>query len=157
MVDLRPLILITGTIRVDGGEKNRVRNEDSTRAGNSMKVVTDRTVSKDRRAANVIVTDYMRKLRGIVILRTPYGTLLDPARLDEFKKLMAGVLHKIVDYTNDERRTRLTNCVLWEKLVGQRQAAVAGWIAAELAQGNEEVRLALKDLTAPAAPKLKAV
>jgi hypothetical protein len=155
MVDLRPLILITGTLRVEGGEKNRVRNEDSTRAGNSVHVVVDRTVSKDRRAANVIVTDYMRKLRGIVILRTPYGTLLDPVRLDEFKQLMAVVLRRIADYTSVPRRTRLTNCVLSEKLAGQRQAAIAGWLAAEAAQGNDEVQSALKELTVEA--KLKAV
>jgi hypothetical protein len=155
MVDLRPLILITGTIRVEGGEKNRVRNEDSTRAGNTMKVITDRTVSKDRRAANVIVTDYMRKLRGIVILRTPYGTLLDPSRVEEFKQLMAIVLRRIADYTAETRTTRLTNCVLWEKLSGQRQAAIAGWVAAELAHGNKDVKQALKELTE--APKLKAV
>lgn len=155
MVDLRPLILVTGTIHVQGGEKNRVRNKDTTRTGNSMQVVVQRQVHPDRRAANVIVTDYMRKLREIVVLRTPYGTLLDPGQLDEFKTLMAAVLRRIATFSSTERKTRLSNCVLWERLAGQRQTAVAGWVAAELAHGNEEVREALEALTVGA--KLKAV
>lgn len=155
MVDLRPLILVTGTLRVEGGEKNRVRIDDSTREGNNMQVVVDRRVTKDRAAANVIVTDYMRKLRGMVILRTPYGTLLDPVRLPEFKALMTTFDRRIAAYSSVKRGTRLTNCVLWEKLSGQRQTAISGWVAAEVVHGNEEVKKALGELMTET--KLKAV
>lgn len=147
MVALRPLILVTGTLHVRGGERSKVRNEDTTKNGASTQVVVTRTVSRDRKAANVIVTDYMRRLRHLAALRTPYGTLVDVERLDDLKKLLLLVSKRITDYSSDERKTRISNCVLWERLSGQRASAVAGWIDAELAYGSADVKDALGQLT----------
>lgn len=147
MVELRPLIIVTGTARVEGGEKNRVRYKAKDGNQNQQVVTVDRQVTQDRRAANVIATDHMRRLRGVTLLRTPYGVLVDPARLPEMKDALNRVSKKIVEYNKAKRACGLTNCILWEHLKGQRLAAVAGWIDAELAKGNDEIKKLLPELT----------
>ena len=147
MVELRPLIIVTGTARVEGGEKNRVRYRPKGENANQQVVTVDRQVTQDRRAANVIATDHMRKLRGVTLLRTPYGVLVDPARLPELKDVLNRVSRKIVEYNKAKRACRLTNCILWEHLRGQRLSAVAGWIDAALAQDNDEIKVLVPELT----------
>ena len=147
MVELRPLIIVTGTARVEGGEKNRVRYRPKGDNANQQVVTVDRQVTADRRAANVIATDHMRKLRSVTLLRTPYGVLVDPARLPELKETLNRVSRKIVEYNKSKRACGLTNCILWEHLRGQRLSAVAGWIDAELAKGNEEMQALVPELT----------
>jgi len=143
MVDLRPLIVVTGTARVEGGERNKVRYKGE---GTRQVVTVDRQISDDRRAANVIATDHMRRLRGITLLRTPYGVLVDPARLPELKGVLKKLTDKVVKYNSEERQCALTNCVLWEHLKGQRLTAIAGWIDAELAKGDEAIKKVLPEL-----------
>jgi len=147
MVELRPLIIVTGTARVEGGEKNRVRYRPKGDNANQQVVTVDRQVSPDRRDANVIATDHMRKLRGVTLLRTPYGVLVDPARLPELKAVLNRVSQKIVEYNKTKRTCGLTNCILWEPLRGRWLSAVAGWVDAELAKGNDEIKALLPELT----------
>lgn len=139
MIDLRPLIIVTGTVHVEGGERNRVRSE-STRNGNRQMLVVDRSVTDARHAANVIVVDYGRRLKQVRLLRTPFGTLIDPKRLEDLKRLLAMTSKKIAEFnTARGGTTRLANYVLWEQLAGVRRIAVAGWLEAERKAKDEEV------------------
>lgn len=152
MLDLRPLIVVSGTVHVEGGERNKVRATNLTTNGTRQEIVVDRSVSQDRKAANVIVTDYWRRLKAISILRTPYGVLLDLARLDDFKRLMTHVAQKILDFNTSRRgSTRLTSYVLWEPLEGKRRAAVAEWIGVKRGEKDATVMKAMKELRGQAA------
>jgi hypothetical protein len=128
MVELRPLIVITGTVRVEGGETNTVQKTSSEHAG-TLTVIMQREISKDRRAANVITTDYMRRLRQLGLLRTPFGVLCSTKQLPEVKQLQMDTGRKVAEYNSTKGRAcRLSNCMLWEPLQGARAAAVAAWI-----------------------------
>lgn len=138
MIDLRPLIVVTGTVHVEGGERNRVRSE-STRNGNRQMLVVDRSVTPARHGANVIVVDYGRRLKQLRLLRTPFGTLIDPARLDDLKRLLATTSKKIAEFNTRGGATHLANYVLWERLEGVRRTAVAGWLAGRRREKDEDV------------------
>lgn len=146
MVELRPLIVVTGTVHVEGGETNTVRNRSKTKTRAEGTVVLDRKVSPDRRDANVITTNYMRKLRMMAVLRTPFGVLLKVNQLDELRQLLSDVGGRIATYNVVPRKCSLSNCVLWERLRGTRLIATAGWIDAQLAGGNTDVKKALSAL-----------
>lgn len=148
MVELKPLIVVTGAVHVEGGEQNRVRDEESIRAGNRMTIVVDRKVSPDRRAANVIATDFVRRLKGIALIRTPFGVLISPKRLDDLKAIIAQSNRKIAEFNSTKRSVKLTDCVLWEPLDGKRRHAVAGWLAAKKAEKNAVVLAALNEVAA---------
>lgn len=106
-----------------------------------------REVSDDRAAANVITTDYMRRLRQQGLLRTPFGVLFSTKQLDAVKQLQTNTGKKIAEYNSTKGRScRLSNCMLVEALQGTRAAAVAAWIDERLAAKDPEVRAALKDL-----------
>lgn len=158
MVELRPLILMTGTIHAEGGKRHKTqRGSSSTEAtGDNQTLSTftqKREISKDRRAADVITTTYMRKLRGLRILRTPYGTLIDPARLTEVKAMIDEAAADVVAFNGHSKTCQLSNCMLWEPLKGQRRAAVQGWIARKLADSDKTVEAAIGQLVAdPARP-----
>lgn len=149
MVELRPLIVVTGTVRAEGGETNTVRNTNKPKEGKtetSMVISVERTVSKDRRIANVITTDYMRKLRQLRLVKSPFGALISPKDLHAIKQLCADVGRKIAEYNKTTRSCVLTNCVLWENLLANRRLAVAGWIDARIVAEDEEVLRALPQL-----------
>lgn len=149
MLDLRPLIVVSGTVHVEGGEKNRVRATNLTTNGTRQEIVVDRSVSQDRKAANVIVTDYWRRLKAISLLRTPYGVLLDATKIDDFKKVLAHTAGKILEFNTSRRgSTRLTSYVLWEPLEGKRKAAVAEWIQVKRGEKDTAVTKAFKELRA---------
>jgi hypothetical protein len=149
MLDLRPLIVVSGTVHVEGGEKNKVRATNLTTNGTRQEIVVDRSVSQDRKAANVIVTDYWRRLKAISLLRTPYGVLLDPQRLDDFKAVLAHTAEKILDFNTSRRgSTRLTSHVLWEPLEGKRRAAVVEWVQVKRGAKDVAVTKAFKELRA---------
>jgi hypothetical protein len=151
MVELRPLIIVTGTVHVEGGDVIAVRGTRHEKARATTRIVLDRQVSSDRRAANVIATDYMRKLRAVRILRTPFGVLVDPKRLDEVKQLIVDVGKRIGEYSAAGKRACvLSNCVVWEHLRGNRLTAVSAWIETKLSRGDEPVKTALPQLVVTA-------
>jgi hypothetical protein len=146
MVDLRPLVIVTGTVRVAGGGASTTRRR---RKQNGHTTITlDRRMTDDRREANVIVTHYLRRLRKIAVLRTPYGVLVAAERSDDVKTLLAEVTRMIAEYNNAKPRAcGLSNCVLRERLRGERLTAVAGWIAARA--DDDRVKAAIPALLDP--------
>ena len=87
MVDLRPLLVITGTLRVEGGERTKTASKVSG-DGHKVKTTIVRDVTDDRRSANVIATNYIRRLRKLIIMRTPYGTLADKNNFDLIRAMI---------------------------------------------------------------------
>lgn len=148
--------MITGAVHVEGGDTHSAvqKNGAKKRAGVEQIVVTQRrTVSEDRRAGNVISTDYMRRLRHLRLVKTPYGSLVDPARLADAKALIASATQDVSAFNSQAsekaRTTTLTNCLIWESLSGNRLAAVEGWVARRLQSADAETRAALSGLLLP--------
>ena len=107
----------------------------------------------DRRAANVIVVDYGRRLAQMMLLRTPFGVLLGPETLGELKGLLASSTQKIDEFNTARKggTTRLANYVLWEMLAGVRLIAVAAWLETQRREKDEVVVEALVQLRSGAA------
>lgn len=150
MVELRPLIVVSGTIHADGGKRHKVQRQESSEVRDgrtSNTFVQRREVSKDRRAADVITTSYLRKLRKIRALKTPFGTLVDAAQLGDVKALLAKATEEVIEFNRSARSCKLSNCMIWEPLRGNRLAAVQGWIARQVAESDKRVKGAIDKLT----------
>jgi hypothetical protein len=157
-VNLKPLIVITGCVRAEGGETHSARQAAPQRAAAARRrrqgapeqitVTHKRTVAPDRRAANVISTDYMRQLRNIRAIKTPYGTLVDAKQLRAVKEMIQAATRDVAEFNAAAAASRLSNCLMWEHLAGNRLAAVQGWIARRLRDGDEVVHSAITALTA---------
>lgn len=152
-VQLRPLLVVTGTVHVAGGETNNVRSREA-KGRTSAIVTTDRKVSTHRKAANVVATDYMREMRNLRLLRTPFGTLVAPERQMDLEALCARVEKKIAEYNAVPRICAVENCLLWERLQGNRLAAVTKWVSDRLALDDKDVTGVVEQLTK--APAVKA-
>jgi len=143
--------IVTGTVRVEGGETNRMKmmpQTDETRVREHVTVVQERDISKDRRRANVISTDYMRKLRAIRFIKTPYGALVAPEKLKDLRELLDEVNHDIAVFNKTSTRCRLTNCVLPERLSGERLSAVEGWLARQVKDDRAHWKPIVEELLA---------
>jgi hypothetical protein len=151
MVDLRSLIVVTGTIRIEGGEKNTVRQQrGSTRRideGTKLVVVHEVRITNDRKKADVITTGYARRIQHLRILKTPFGSLVDPKHLEKVKTMLARASADVAEFNRAYKLTRLSNCMLWEHLKGNRLDAIRGWIDRRLADKDQEVKDALPLLT----------
>lgn len=157
MIDLRTLIVVTGTVRIEGGEKNTVRQQlgSSRRTQDGMKlvVVHEVRISDDRKAADVVTTGYARRVQHIRILKTPFGSLVDPKNLDKIKAMLSKASAAVAEFNREHTATRLSNCMLWEKLGGNRLDAIRGWIDRRLVEKDPEVKGALPLLIVDAAVK----
>lgn len=149
MLQLKPLIVVTGSVHVEGGDKHVVRQK--RKANGTIKVEHTRSITERRRKANVHSTSYMRRIERLRILKTPFGNLVDAERLPEVKALIAAATRDVADFNaqpDPDTSSRLYNCMLWEHLRGNRLAAVMGWIQRGLVDGNKVVKDALPALEA---------
>lgn len=153
MVDLRPLIIVTGTIRVEGGETNQVRKQAGSQRrtadgrGTKATVVRDVSITDDRLKADVITTGYARRLQRLRIVKTPFGALVDAKSLDRVKMMLQRASADVIEFNSAHKRSKLSNCYLWERLSGNRLEAVRGWIDRQLVDGNKDVQDVLILLT----------
>lgn len=147
MIDLRPLIIVSGTLHVEGGLSKSVRTEKSPKGARRVVITEERTVSKDRRAGNVVAAGYMRRVRELNILRTPWGALVDPANLDKIKDTIGQATVDVAAFNRTHEKCRVGNTMIWEHLKGNRLEAVIGWIDRKLRDGDQEVKDALALLT----------
>jgi hypothetical protein len=146
MLRLRPLVVVTGTPHVEGGFTSKRRK----RSG--VVITEDLRITKDRKRANVIVVDYTRRLRKLVILRTPLGLLIDAVNLPVVEDLLRKLTRSAIEFNKGSTTTEITNCMLVEPLAGARRAAVEGWVARRLARGDERAVAARAALELPVAP-----
>jgi len=148
-VNLKGLFILTGIVRVEGGDAHTARQTSTKRkkregADEKITIVHKRIVTADRRAANVISTDYMRRARRLRVLQTPYGGLVLPANLPALQEMIASATKDVAEYNaTPDRSAVLSNCLLWEPLAGNRLAAVQGWMQRQLMRGDEDVRAAV--------------
>ena len=151
---LRPIIVITGSIRVEGGDKRvaQQREESSDALIVRQTVTQTREVTKDRRQANVVSTEYMRRVRLMRVINTPFGGLVDAERLKDVKELMANATEAVAEFNaghGADATARLTNGLLWEPLRGNRLLAVESWLAQGAASKDPEIVQAAKALALP--------
>jgi hypothetical protein len=125
-MDLKPLIVLTGTLHVEGGLAKTTRSK--AERANVLTVTEKREVSPDRRRGNVVVTDVMRRIRQIRIVRTPFGTLIDPEQLEALKTVITEASKAVTDFNAKAGNAILANTLLWEPLDGNRLVAVQGWV-----------------------------
>jgi hypothetical protein len=150
---LRPTIVLTGNIRVEGGDKHVIRQRKEQQNGVNTNHVFEHTrqVTKDRLDANVVSTEYMRRVRNLRVLKTPFGSLVDAEKLPQVKELIAEATRAVGAFNarvGSAATARLTNGLLWEPLRGNRLAAVEGWLARGVAEHNAEVIKAVAALAA---------
>lgn len=143
MVDMRPLIVLTGTLHVEGGLAKTTRSKSKQRGGNKLTVTESREVSPDRRRGNVVVTDVMRRIRQIRIIRTPFGTLVAPDQLEALKAVIAEATKDVSSFNTSATKVRLANTLLWEHLKGNRLDAIRVYVEKAVREGDEEVKAAL--------------
>jgi hypothetical protein len=139
MLSLRPLLVVTGSVHVEGGDEweSRQRPAGSGRRKEHVTVTIDRTITGDRRNANVIYLDFYRRLRKIQLCRTPFGALLDTTSKANLLRILDLMDRKIAAFNATAKTCQLTNCVVWERLAGNRQAGVAGWLARRARKDGE--------------------
>ena len=148
MIKLRPLLIVTGALRVEGGETAARRDSLRDAQGDHDRVMTSvtREVSRDRRRANVLVVNCARRLRKLRLLRTPHGSLVNPDRLEDVKALVALASIEAAGFNATSADCKLDNGLLWEPLAGNRREAVEAWVAAKIAAGVTEVCRAFPEL-----------
>jgi len=131
---LRPLLVVTGSIHVEGGDTHTVRQKGSSKNGAHISIDHTRKITADRREANVVSTGYMRRLARLRLLKTPYGSLVDPEKLPLVKELLASATRDVGTFNTEHAggTARLANCLVWEHLKGNRLAAVEGWLARQM-------------------------
>lgn len=138
MPKLRPLIVVTGTLRVEGGQTHKAKQSSETKPGGREKltIVQDRELTPDRRAGNSKSTTCTHRLKTMSILRTPYGLLVDIERLTELRGYLHEIGLEVAEFNAKSKSSKLMNCVLWEPLSGNRLAAVEGWIERQAREGK---------------------
>jgi len=144
------LVVVTGSIYTDGGEKSTRR--DRTRKGpdfDTVEVTQSRVVSKGRREAATITASYHKRFKKFRLLRTPFGSIYEQSALLKLKDLILAVTKTAVEFNAKVDDCRMYNCLLWEPLVGNRQASLEGYLARRAAEGDPEVTAALKLLSLP--------
>jgi hypothetical protein len=132
-MDLRSLIVVTGTLHVEGGDKNNAVKQESepSRSGRErFTVIQNREISPDRRRGNVLANNFLRSLRGLRTAKTPFGTLLTRDKLSALRELMAKADEDIAKFNSEAEDCKMENCVLFEPLRGIRLAKVAAWLSA---------------------------
>lgn len=142
---LRSLIVVTGTVHVEGGDKTTFEEATPAGRGRTTRVQT-KFISADRKRANVITTGFMRDLRSIRVLKTPFGTLVAPERHAALDDLLADIDRTVAVFNQSSPTTKLLNAVLHEPLKGPRLASVEGWIGKRLVEGNKDVAAATPQL-----------
>lgn len=156
LIRLKPLIVVSGTLHVEGGltSSRRVATPDEANGkrgsgkGVRTTIVQDRDVSDDRRRAHVIFATYARRIKTLRLLKTNFGTLVDPARIADVQSLFVDMTKLAADFNKTSAVCKIENCLVWEELTGNRKAAVEGWIARHKQDGDAEVVSALPLLQA---------
>jgi hypothetical protein len=160
MLKLRPLVVVTGTIHVEGGATSKRRAPAPARSNGAGKrksttktaVVTEELqVTDDRGRANSIIVTFSRALRKLTILRVPHGLLIDPANLPALQELSRRLTMKTIEFNRSAKTAEITNCWIIEPLQGTRRAAVEGWVARRLAKGDKKALAAKAALQVPSA------
>jgi len=125
--DFPPYIVVTGTVRVQGGETRKMsssRNGDHEIVARLHKIVTDA-----KRRGDVVAARYMRRVKELRVVKTPFGSLVHTDQLGDIKQMISEANREIEAFNATEEGTALRNCIVWEPLRGNRLQAVKLWCA----------------------------
>lgn len=126
MIELRPLLIVFGTLHVEGGRSR---------------------VDKERKAGNVIAAGYFRRTRELTILHTPWGRLVDPANLRKIKDVIAQATIDVAHFNVKHDKCYVENTLVWEHLKGNLRDAVTVWVDRKVQDEDSDVKDALALLT----------
>lgn len=140
MPKLRRLCIVTGNIRVEGGETSRVRGSTKRRGRSDRMTITSyMQIKPERKAGNVVATNFVRRLNRLTLCRTPFGSLIDPMRLPEVKSMISSAEEKVREFNAKAKGCKLWNCFVCEILGGARLVAVEHWLADQNRPGENGV------------------
>lgn len=125
--DFPPYVVVTGTVQVHGGETRKMsssRGADGAVVAQLHKVRTEAKLRGD-----VVSARYMRRVRELRVVKTPFGSLVHVDRLPDVKQMLIEANVEIEEFNRTEEGTRLRNCLVWEPLRGNRLHAVKAWLA----------------------------
>lgn len=130
------MLVVSGSVRPEGGEA---------------KVNGRKVFSPRRRAANVISTDFARRLRKLRILQTPFGHVVDPVNAAALRVELRRLSSKIVTFHKEQPDDdcHVYNCMVVEPLKDPRRAALQGWLYRKQKEGDPKVLRALDQLLPP--------
>ncbi len=134
---LRPMIVLTGSFHVAGGERT-ASERVSDAARKQVKEITS-----DRRRANVHLANSARWLKTFKVMRTPYGLLVEPTELAALKDMLLKLSKVAAEFNASSTTCRLSNDLLWEPLAGNRRAAVEGWLSRQRDAGDMRAKALL--------------
>lgn len=117
MIALRPLLIVFGTLHVDGGRSR---------------------MDKERKAGNVLAAGYFRRTRDLTILHTPWGRLVDPVNLRKVKDVIAQATIDVSRFNAVRERCRVDNTLVWEHLRWNLRDAVTIWVDRKVQDGGDE-------------------
>lgn len=142
MLTLKPLFVLTGTLRIEGGKTGKQTDapiaDKAPKGKQRIHTAVTRVVTDDRRRGDVIVSDYLRRIKRLRLLKTPFGTLIEPLHLGELKGLLDEITKSSAAFNESSKTCELTNCLLWEPLRENRKAAVEGWVARQIKKNDPE-------------------
>lgn len=145
MLQLDGLYVVTGCLRVAGAE-HRVQQTgaDGSFAGK-------RTVSSEGQKGRNFAITTMKRLKKLSLLRTPLGYIVTPEMLPQVRRLIDKAVQEAIRFNRESANgCRMWNFMVWEPLVGNRLAAVEGWIAAH--SDDAAVKKALQELEQNSSP-----
>lgn len=131
VVRLRPLIVVTGTIRVSGGESTTQKTDVDPADATKSVVLRRKVTAPERKAALSLITTFLKKLNRCVALDTPFGRLVEPdVMTTTLKGVLAEIDGKVRAFNSAVMGCALVNAVVWEPLSGNRKARVEAWLEA---------------------------
>lgn len=139
LIQLRPLLVLTGTLRIEGGATSRVVNSEKKPAGR-VAVTHMRKIHPDRKRANSLTADYTRDIdKRIKLLTTPFGALVDPSRKGQAQALFIEITQALSKFNESTTECVIYNCLVLEDLQGSRLAGVTGWVNRRLFDKDPEI------------------
>lgn len=128
--DFPPLLVVTGTVQVRGGETRKMTSS-SARGAQEKHVSMVKIRSPARQKAMSIATRYMKKIDELRILKTPFGNLVHLEKLPQVKRVITDAESAVAAFNaEDTDDCKLWNALLWEPLRGQRLYALRRWLEA---------------------------
>ena len=139
VIEIKPFFVVTGNLKIEGGETTHIEHSSEDPSGKSTQVRQRQKSPMRPRGASMVV-QASRKLLALSVLRTPYGVLVDPSEGKNVQKLLMTLTREAREFNAESPDCRVTNYYLLEGLTGPRKAAVEGWIAKQKAAGDPEIK-----------------
>lgn len=127
IVQLRPLLVVTGAIHIEGGYTSEVQTSAPGPRGATLSTVkTNKT--RARRDADVVASVNSRRVKKLRVLKTPYGLVLHAHSQPTLEAIMRDIARDVAAFNARGEACQMHNCMIFEPLAGARLQGVTGWI-----------------------------